>query len=156
MCVLVLDRIREQTTALVHNAHGFASLSWLLNVPATCKVYLGDGSVWHFVRAATLRQKLEITIALSPRYSILTSGQPEFCTSSHSETEVGNQIFRLNSYSIVKTGQPGAWQGIHYMYRTNLSVTCLTSLPSSMQMSSSSALLSIPSPLLSSPPPSSS
>ena len=39
-------------------------------------VYLGDGSAQISVRAATLRQKLQIKLSTSPSRSILTPGQP--------------------------------------------------------------------------------
>ena len=38
----------------------YLAFSWLLNIPATCKVYLGGGSAWTTVCAATLRKKLQI------------------------------------------------------------------------------------------------
>ena len=39
-------------------------------------MYLGDGSAQTIVRAATLRQKLQIKLSLSPRHNILTPDQP--------------------------------------------------------------------------------
>ena len=49
----------------------------LLNVPATYMlVYLWDGSARTIVRAATLRQKLQIKLAISHSHSTLTRGQP--------------------------------------------------------------------------------
>ena len=51
-------------------------VSWLLNVPATCEVYLRDGSAPTILRAATLRWKLQIQLSISPSHRILTPGQP--------------------------------------------------------------------------------
>ena len=45
-------------------------VSWLLNVQATCKVYLRDTSAQTNVCAATLRQKLQIKLAFSSRHSM--------------------------------------------------------------------------------------
>ena len=39
-------------------------------------VYLGDGSAQTILRAATLREKLQIKLSTSPSHSILTPGQP--------------------------------------------------------------------------------
>ena len=39
-------------------------------------VYLRDGSAQTVVRAATLRQKLQIKLSILPSHSILTSGRP--------------------------------------------------------------------------------
>ena len=78
---------------------------WLLNVPTTCecgvsvldleivwvpgfvcwlfvlrpsnmRVYLRDRSAQTILRAATLRQKLQIKLSISPSHSILTPSQP--------------------------------------------------------------------------------
>ena len=40
------------------------------------RVYLRDGSAQTIIRAATLRQKLQIKLSISPSHSILTPGQP--------------------------------------------------------------------------------
>ena len=40
------------------------------------RVYLRDGSAQTILRAATLRQKLQIQLSISPSHSILTPGQP--------------------------------------------------------------------------------
>ena len=54
-----------------------AVVCWLLKVPATCYiVYLRDGSAHTILRAATLRQKLQIQLSISPSHSILTPGRP--------------------------------------------------------------------------------
>ena len=45
---------------------------WLSNMT----VYLRDGSAWTNLTAATMRQNLQIKLAISPNYSILTLGQP--------------------------------------------------------------------------------
>ena len=45
---------------------------WLLNM----LVYLKDGSAQAILRAATLRQKLQIQLSTSPSHSILTPGRP--------------------------------------------------------------------------------
>ena len=50
-------------------------VSWLLRVPATGRVYLREGSASTMVRAATLRQKVHIKLAVSSAHSILTPGQ---------------------------------------------------------------------------------
>ena len=47
-----------------------------LTFPATCSVDLRDGSAQTTVRAATLGQKFQIKLAISPSHSILTQGQP--------------------------------------------------------------------------------
>ena len=39
-------------------------------------VYLRDGSAQTIMRAATLRQKLQIQLSISPSHSILTLGRP--------------------------------------------------------------------------------
>ena len=48
----------------------------LLTVPATCRVYLWDGSARTVVRTAALRWCVQIKLALSPSGSVLTLGQP--------------------------------------------------------------------------------
>ena len=40
------------------------------------RVYLRDGSAQTILRAATLRQKLQIQLSISPSHSILTPGRP--------------------------------------------------------------------------------
>ena len=40
------------------------------------RVYLRDGSAQTILRAATLRQKLQIKLSISPSHSILTPGRP--------------------------------------------------------------------------------
>ena len=49
---------------------------WLLNVPAPCDCISGDGSAKTVLSAATLRQKLQIQLSISPSHSILTPDQP--------------------------------------------------------------------------------
>ena len=44
--------------------------------PSNMRVYLRDGSAQTIVRAATLRQKLQIQLSTSPSHSILTPGRP--------------------------------------------------------------------------------
>ena len=44
--------------------------------PSNRLVYLRDGSAQTTLRAATLRQKLQITRSVSPSHSILTPGRP--------------------------------------------------------------------------------
>ena len=48
---------------------------WLPNAPATCLCVSGTG-LRAILRAATLRQKLQIKHAAKPSHSILTPGQP--------------------------------------------------------------------------------
>ena len=48
----------------------------MLNVQKTRTMFVGDGSALRVVRAVTLRQKLQIKLAISPTRSILTPGQP--------------------------------------------------------------------------------
>ena len=45
-------------------------------LPSNMQVYLRDGSAKTIVRAATLRQKLQIKLSISPSHSILTLGRP--------------------------------------------------------------------------------
>ena len=47
----------------------------LLNVPATYKLYPGNGFAPTILRGATLRYKLQIKLTISPSHSILTPGQ---------------------------------------------------------------------------------
>ena len=47
-------------------------VGWLLNI----RVYLRDGPAQTILRAATLRQKLQAKLSISPSHSILTPGQP--------------------------------------------------------------------------------
>ena len=47
-----------------------------VDLPATCRVYLRDGSAQALVRAATLRKQLQINLSVSPSHRTLTSGQP--------------------------------------------------------------------------------
>ena len=50
---------------------------WLVAYrPSNMLVYLRDGSAQTILRAATLRQKLQIQLSTSPSHSILTSGRP--------------------------------------------------------------------------------
>ena len=49
-------------------------VGWLL--ACNMLVYLRDGSAQSSERAATLRQKLQIKLSISPSHSILTPGQP--------------------------------------------------------------------------------
>ena len=49
--------------------------SWLLKFSATCKMYFSDKSPLT-VTAATLRQKLQIQLAISPSHGILKPGKP--------------------------------------------------------------------------------
>ena len=50
---------------------------WLVAYrPSNMLVYLRDGSAQTNLRAATLRQKLQIKRSTSPSHSILTSGRP--------------------------------------------------------------------------------
>ena len=51
-------------------------VSGLLNIPATCRVYLRDGSALTLSYTATLRQKLLIKLHTSPSHSILIPGLP--------------------------------------------------------------------------------
>ena len=44
--------------------------------PSNMLVYLRDGSAQTILRAATLRQKLQIQLSTSPSQSILTPGRP--------------------------------------------------------------------------------
>ena len=44
--------------------------------PSNMRVYLRDGSAHTILRAATLRQKLQIKLSISPSHSILTPGRP--------------------------------------------------------------------------------
>ena len=66
---------------------------WLRNVPVIMPVFLRDGSAQTIARAATLREKLQIKLAVSPSHSTLTPGQP---------------VPALISIT------PGVWQGSHW------------------------------------------
>ena len=66
----------------VNNEHRYVShvlglfVCWLVACPSNMLVYLTDGSAQTILRAATLRQKLQIKRSTSPSHSILTSGRP--------------------------------------------------------------------------------
>ena len=49
---------------------------WGAERPSNMPVYLGNGSARTILRVATLRQKLQIKLSISPSHSILTPGQP--------------------------------------------------------------------------------
>ena len=51
-------------------------VGWWFKRPSNMLVYLRDGSARTVVRAATLRQKMQIMLSTSPRRSILTPGLP--------------------------------------------------------------------------------
>ena len=52
-------------------------VGWLVALhPSNMLVHLKGGSAQTSVRAATLRQKLQIKLSVSPSHSILTPGQP--------------------------------------------------------------------------------
>ena len=51
-------------------------VAWLLNDQAAYKVYFKEGSAQTTVRAATLRWKLLIKLAISPGQGKLTPGKP--------------------------------------------------------------------------------
>ena len=71
---------------------------WLLNVPATCGVYLRDRSAQTILHAATLRQKLQIQLSISPSHNILTLGQPVLALTlhrqAHGRVATGVPIFK--------------------------------------------------------------
>ena len=52
------------------------TVSWLLNTPATYKVYIMHGSPWMSTCAATVIRKSQIRLAISHGHSMLTLGQP--------------------------------------------------------------------------------
>ena len=57
------------------NRGGF--VCWLVAYrPSNMRVYLRDRSAQTILRAATLRQKLQIQLSISPSHSILTPGRP--------------------------------------------------------------------------------
>ena len=66
---------------------GIIVVSWL-NMPATCKVFLKDRFVWTSLITATLTQKLQIQLAVSPSHSMLTAGQPVLALTLQSQTAV--------------------------------------------------------------------
>ena len=51
------------------------SAPWLLNLSATCKVYCRDWSAWTILPAATMKQKLQIKLAISSTHNFWPPGQ---------------------------------------------------------------------------------
>ena len=76
--VLSCDQENPTAHSIRHRLVGLVVVvvGWLLNVPATCECISGTDLHRQFLRAATLRWKLQIQLSISPSHSILTPGRP--------------------------------------------------------------------------------
>ena len=75
--VLYITGVHVVESVLLGGAMGVLAVSsWLLNVSATGKVYLRDGSAETIVRADTLKWKLQIELISSLSRSTLSPGRP--------------------------------------------------------------------------------
>ena len=80
------ERERESATTFVRGVGALITVKrrffpvyfWLIIVSAASQVHLRNGSAETNARAATLRQKLQIKLLLSPRHSSPTPRQPTF------------------------------------------------------------------------------
>ena len=69
-------------------------------------MYLRDGSVRTIVRAATLRQKLQTKLAISPNSSVLTLGQPVPTPTPHCKRLAGQPVEKhLSVTSMTRHGE---------------------------------------------------
>ena len=60
----------------IHQHRGWFVCLLVAERPSNTRVYLRDASAKTTLRAATLRQKLQTKLSISPSHSILTPGQP--------------------------------------------------------------------------------
>ena len=96
---------RQETRGSNYALPGCCHLvGWLVaERPSNMLVYLRDGSAQTAVRAATLRQRLQIKLAITPSHSILTPGQPDppLTLSRKAAGRLGTGLPILKSYLLL-------------------------------------------------------